>query len=655
MRGSWVQIPAEAYPNMWSLYQEDKKLAPLTFSNGKTQESVVNEVLRAINEGNKVVFIQGKCGTGKSVLALHLAKELGKTSIVVPGKSLQAQYKRDYESKKYILKKNNQKLKISVITGRNNHECLFLKKTEDLLPRRSFEINSKLNDIFAIEPTLKRSEEDKSADNNEIPCKIEIKEKNFRKIKEYLKKNNHVDSSNIYHIREVKRLPLATICPYWSPVLPDKYEPKNLDYKDKKSYMGLNGKKFTIYQRKPGCKFYEQFDSYVDADVIVFNALKYKLESAMNRKPATEAEIIDECDEFLDSFTNQRDINIDRLQNSLIQLSGTSEEMQEPLEEMQDILNQLKKNRVVNEAVYSRKVIPLKNTGIYDLFKLLNESDAIAHHLDEESYLFDVAETAHMFEDFLAETYVLFFKKDKGLFASVVTTNLAKKFKEMVAKNKRIILMSGTIHSEDVLKNIFGIEEFKIIEAETQQPGKIEIARTGLEFDCKHTNFSSGKYSRKDYLKALEQCVKAAKKPVLIHVGAFSDLPSEQEKEEYDLSGIISREKLKEMQKNDKEGKDIEKFKNGEIKVLFTTKCSRGVDFPGSQCESIIFTKYPNPNPEEPFWKILKETKPNQYWNFYRDKAKREILQKIYRGLRFKEDHVFLLSPDTRVLDEFKS
>ncbi|HOW37091.1 MAG TPA: DEAD/DEAH box helicase family protein [Candidatus Pacearchaeota archaeon] len=141
---------------MWSLYQENQKLNPLKFSNGKTQESVVKEVLDAIEEGNKVIFIQGKCGTGKSVLALHIAKELGKASIVVPGKSLQAQYKRDYENNKYILKKNNQKLKISIITGRNNHECLFLKKTEDFIPRRSFEINSKLNDIFSVEPALKK-------------------------------------------------------------------------------------------------------------------------------------------------------------------------------------------------------------------------------------------------------------------------------------------------------------------------------------------------------------------------------------------------------------------------------------------------------------------------------------------------------------------
>jgi len=33
------------------------------------------------------------------------------------------------------------------------------------------------------------------------------------------------------------------------------------------------------------------------------------------------------------------------------------------------------------------------------------------------------------------------------------------------------------------------------------------------------------------------------------------------------------------------------------------------------------------------------------------DKSKREILQRIYRGLRSERDKVYLLSPDIRVID----
>ena len=111
----------------------------------------------------------------------------------------------------------------------------------------------------------------------------------------------------------------------------------------------MNNTKFVIYQRKPGCSFYEQFNSYIDSDVIVFNSLKYKLESALKRKPVTEAEIVDECDEFLDSFTNQRNINIERLQNSLIKFAGTSEGSMEVIEDISNIISYIKVNKQVNE------------------------------------------------------------------------------------------------------------------------------------------------------------------------------------------------------------------------------------------------------------------------------------------------------------------
>ena len=99
---------------MWSLYENEKELKPLVFSNGKTQEDIVEEVCAAIKEGHKIIFIKGVCGTGKSAVALNLARRLGKTSIVVPIKSLQEQYIKDYSEQKYILK-NTEKLRKKLI------------------------------------------------------------------------------------------------------------------------------------------------------------------------------------------------------------------------------------------------------------------------------------------------------------------------------------------------------------------------------------------------------------------------------------------------------------------------------------------------------------------------------------------------------------
>lgn len=638
---------------MWSLYDNEKFLNPLKFSNGKSQEDVVNEVTDSIEQGYRVIFIQGRCGTGKSAIALNIAKNLGKTSVVVPGKSLQSQYKKDYEANKYLLKNNNDKLKISIITGRNNHPCQYLKDKDAMIPTIKKEVNSKLSDIFDF-PEGKTEGKDKSADNPDLPCKIEIKEKNLRKIKEYLKKNRNIDIGNIQKVSDVKRIPLASVCPYWSPVLPDKYELRNVNYSNKRTYEGLEGTNFVIYQRKPGCNFYEQFNSYIDSDVIVFNSLKYKLESAINRKPLTEAEIIDEGDEFLDSFSNQRTVNIDRMQNSLIQTAGISEETDKVSEEVNGIIRDIKNNDNVNEVINSNNILPLKDTPVYVLFRVFLDSPEFLKEIEDESYLFEVEEIVKMFEDFFDETYLTFRKKDNNLIVNVVTTNLAKRFNEMIEKNKVIILMSGTLHSENVLKNVFGLDNFKVIDAETIQPGRLDILRTGLEFDCKYENFSNGNYNKEKYLKALDKCVETAKKPILVHVNAFKDLPSEEEIQRFNLKNLISSDELKEIQYEDKTGNEIEKFKKGEIDVLFTTKCGRGVDFPGEQCNSIVFTKYPNPNPEDAFWKILKQTKPLQYWGFYKDKALRELLQKTYRGLRSPEDHIYLLSPDTRVLEVFE-
>ena len=648
---------------MWTLYEIDKTpegekhrfLKPLVFSNGKSQEDVVGEVLDSLKEGHKIIFIKGVCGTGKSAIALHLAKELGKTSIVVPGKNLQAQYKKDYEGNKYLLGKDGRKMKISVITGRNNHPCCFIQNN-GIIPKFKKEINSLLSDIFEFnkEEEEKRKRKDNSADVYDLPCKIELKEKNWRKIKEYIRQNDKTDPSRFLEIKDVTRAAVAGACPYWSPVLPEKFEIKSFPDSKKRRYEGLNNTKFIIHPGRPGCKFYEQFNSYIDSDVMVFNSLKYILETALNRKPLTEVEIIDECDEFLDSFSNHRTINIDKLQTSLIYAVGSGEHFDKSIKEIAEITKEIKRSERIQAAVSSGDIIPLKETGIYDLIKVFINSPEFLSEIDDENYLVELEETSRMFEGFLDESYVTFNKKDNSLIASVVTINLAKKFRELIDKNKKFVLMSGTLHSEEVLKGIFGLDDFKTIDAETMQQGQIEIQRTGLEKDCKYSNFSIGKISREQYLKSLDKCVEIAKKPALVHINAFSDLPIDKEIEAFNLKNIVSREKLKEIQGEDKEGKLIEEFKKGKTKVLFSTRAARGIDFPGEQCNSIIFTKYPNPNTQDAFWKILNQTNPRHYWSFYKDKARRELLQKIYRGLRFKEDHIYLLSPDSRVLEAFE-
>ena len=144
-------------------------------------------------------------------------------------------------------------------------------------------------------------------------------------------------------------------------------------------------------------------------------------------------------------------------------------------------------------------------------------------------------------------------------------------------------------------------------------------------------------------------CVLAnTKEKTLVHVNSFSDLPNEQEKEKYKFDNLITQKDLREIQENPNNAIHDFYMKNN---ILFTTKCSRGIDFPGDKCRNIILTRYPYPNIQSNFWKILKKEQPDYFTEFYMDKAYRELIQKISRGIRFKGDWINLLSPDIRVLN----
>jgi Rad3-related DNA helicase len=613
---------------MWSLYEQGKLLNPLRFSNGKTQEDIVQEALKAIEQGSKVIFIKGVCGTGKSAIALHLAKELGRASIIVPFKSLQKQYEEDYTHKKYLLKENGEKLKIKVITGRKNHKCLFES------PRSLFS-----NSLFQFE----KPSEEKTCDNPFLPCKIEIKEKNLDKL-QYLLKQNNLSYNNL-RIKDIKRLSIAPICPYWSPIYPSEFEiPKLADAK-KESYIGLNDIPYSFYTRKPGCGYYEQFHSYLDADVLIFNSHKYLIEFTMNRKPETDVEIIDECDEFLDNFMDQKKININRLNFALSNIFPEKEKDQKLINELIEATKELVYSKEVSELLASQEILPIKETPVYNILKSFLDNDILDFVEDEENYVFHCHEVADTFYDLLEETYISYQKEDKDLIVNIVTTNLEKRFHELLDKNKLLIFMSGTLHSPQVLKNIFGIKDFRIIEAETKQPGEIIYRQLGSEMDCSFESFKQ-QDSREHFLRVFNKAVSVAEKPLLVHLTSFLDLPSEDEKERFNLSNLPNQKQIL-----DEDPSKIDEFKSGKIPILFTTKCNRGVDFPGEICNSVLITRFPYPHINSLFWKVLKRTRPTAWRDFYIDKAKRELMQKIYRAVRYKGDKVYLLSPDSRVIN----
>jgi len=605
----------------WSLYKNNLKLAPLKFSNNKTQEDVVKEVVNLIKSGKKMIFLHGVCGTGKSSIALNIARVLGTASIVVPIKSLQGQYKKDYMGEMFLLKSNGQKLRISMITGRDNHDSLF---------------KPGVSCAYAF-----------------LPDTIQIIEKNFKKLKEFYEENPFIRHKGINNINQLKRISIAPVNPYWSPIIPIKYQP-NLPDAEKKTYKGLRGTDFVFYHRKKGCTYYDQYQAYFDSDVLIFNSAKYKIEVALDRKPVTNVEIIDEADEFLDSFSTQSELNLTRLRNALSHIYPEHNGTVEIIERINNLIKlEIKNKKAI--GVDEDKIFHINDTNIKKILLLLLRDGIIESEISLEdsdsSYVGKALEIAKDFEEFFSDTYLTYKDYEDNLYANLVTTNLSKRLQEVLDKNKAFVFMSGTLHSKTVLEEVFGISDYSLVEAETIPPGTIEIDKTGKEFECSYKYLSLDKDKREQYLNGLSVCIEKSKKPALIHINAFSDLPSEEEIKKFSLSNLLSRDKLIKQQKEDKTGKLVLKFKEKLFDSLYTTKCSRGIDFPGNSCCSVVFTKYPNPNSQGAFWKILKETHPNHFWDFYKDKARREFLQRIYRALRSPDDHVFVLSPDSRVLD----
>ncbi|MDD3994068.1 MAG: helicase C-terminal domain-containing protein [Candidatus Nanoarchaeia archaeon] len=620
----------------WSLYEKNSEggifdysgdlLKPLKFSNGKTQEDIVNDVLDLINKGNRIIFIHGVCGTGKSAIALNIAKNFKKSSIVVPIKSLQEQYEKDYTQKKFILKEDKTPLNISIIKGRNNFHCPYLGG---------------------------------KANEKNLPCTIEIRERNLDQLLDYIDKNPEVQKEDFSSISDIKRANVACACPYWSPIIPSELNIKGLKQTNKVKFQTISGKEFALFQRKKGCDYCDQYKHYATSDVLIFNSAKYLIELEMGRKPKTEIDIIDECDEFLDSFSNERKINLQRLLTSLTNLNP---EKKEDKQSVRDLIY------LINDFVLEHKrEVDCEKVKTISFIKIIEKILENTHLASEEelNYYNRVVEILISFEKVLEETYISteFIKKDEkqsslfdnpylkedNIYVTLVSINLKQKMQELTSQNNVLILMSGTLHSEKVLKDIFGLDNFKIIKAETKNPGKIKVYRTGVERNCNYSNFKSGNITRERYLKMLDCVLANTKEKTLVHVNSFSDLPNEQEKERYKFDNLITQNDLREIQDNSNNA--INDFLHGRNNILFTTKCSRGIDFPGDKCRNIILTRYPYPNIQSNFWKILKKEQPDYFTEFYMDKAYRELIQKISRGIRFEGDWINLLSPDIRVLN----
>lgn len=454
-------------------------MPPRTFTSGKTQEEVIDEIIDRFDD-HRIVLLKGGTGSGKSIIGATVAGALGRGTINVPVKPLQEQYKRDYEGRLYI-KINEKPLKIRVMKGRDNFTC---KKILGGRVRCSSRV---------------------------LPCTIPLD-------------------------RDTPRWKVARKCRYWSPIYPHDIKPlrkeggcRVLEYDSIASTQYL-------YQRHEGCGYYDQNRYYLDADILVYNNAKWHVDSLMERKPRVDVEIFDEADLFLDNLT-LRSVISERMMSMLLREAQKvkadlyRENRQAEGMEIESLATDIKKEF---ERFIGTK-IPFKpydfNDGAEHFIKGLLRFLKIL----ETDYADSI--TAKL-EDILTYKEITSFytEKDRVTFFVPEPSLVMRDMLERSAD--RILLMSATLQDTSVLREVYGIHDFAYVDGEPKTPGKLYLKHTGNE---KLVNWKSWQTEgfRVHYWKTLSEILRRAERPTLVQVHAYQYLPVDNRYQHIPVQGDI--------------------------------------------------------------------------------------------------------------------
>ncbi|MEM2925797.1 MAG: helicase C-terminal domain-containing protein [Methanocellales archaeon] len=522
----------------WGFYNQlGEELPPLVFSNGKTQQSIIEEIIQAF-KSNDIVFLKALVGSGKSVIATTICKLMGRGIIVVPVKKLQEQYENDYSAKRYI-DLGSGRARIKQIKGRGNFKC----------------------------PSYGGS-----ASRRDLPC--------TRKLSKEL---------------EETRWNVASTCPMWNPIYPTPQGGIPLEYQS------ISGTKYYL-KRGSGCEYCDQFESYVNADIIVMNSAKWTVETHLGRKPSVAIECIDESDLFLDQLTLDTSIG----ETIARKLGKIGLNIQEEL-----------------SLVLKGKLDP-KEFLAWLIKELDYFEDEYASELHSKLSL--ISQYKEVLETRVEGKSVRYFVPYPDLVLKHLLSRSAPK----------LLFMSATTQAPMVLKEIYNIEPV-FVEGEIKFPGTILHRKTGKEQLINYQKWKSQRV-REAFWNCLEEILDSASRPILVNVHAYEYLPEQSR-------GLIpSRDEVREFQ-----DREIDYFTSGTKDIIFTTKLDRGIDLPDEKCRAIVLLKYPYPKLTDPVLQAMAKRLGNVAFNrYYEDVAAREFIQSIGRAVRSKNDFEEFWSPDLR-------
>lgn len=688
----------------------------------------------------KILIYRSMCGSGKSATLLHVIGNMGRGIIVTPFKNLQRQYYDDYyRGNKFVLKKDGTKLRVAVILGRNNFPCRWLAEQYDYQQRlieeskkpenvdKCVSIDDEILNIYKYDP---------SCANKMLPCNRPLKvigrtRKEARWVvasrcpywtptplpktlidqwQEKTSDEKDIDEEfcndiDVVNISEAKKDFLKA--DKQSNKQANKQAKTHLDYIKEKIkcskieyYKSVEWGETGIFIRdeydKDGnkcpdvCPYYGQFYSYIFSDVIVMNSAKWYLETMIGRKPITNMEIFDEGDYWLD---NQA-VEIEFLRSSIdriIPIDNRTQRMKKDTLALFDLTfrdikskseEQMKTKNIsiVDASTYKNLFINLQST-LNEFKKYMDDNDAI------DKKLVDIA-TVIKYADRASISYKEG-KRDETKIIKVFIPYPDKLLKELFDKSsKNIILTSGTIHTNFVLSNLFGINNdnyiVELIYGRKESPGKLRCIKPkdGL-LKVTHTAWQSPQF-REYYYKRLNYILDNLK----IHIDKITNKPGEGKiivltpakkytegienridvfidfargiQDEDDIRKMINTN-LSDYMSNTLE--DVRKIKPADIQldgdvlrtnqqIIISTRMIRGVDLKDDKCRAVVMTKWPISDISAGYNQALrKRFGDNTFWRIMHDKAEREAIQYVCRGLRHELDWEYFSSPDSMAFD----
>lgn len=435
----------------------------------------------------------------------------------------------------------------------------------------------------------------------------------------------------------------------------------------------------------PVCEYHKQFYAYTQADCIVMNDAKWSIETNIGRKPKVNIEIVDEGDYWLDNRSISLEFSrfmIDKMmpvtnrmhemkRNTLFLFDTAFQNIKKKIAELSEETKE-KGVSIISSKDYRELFINLMNM-VLEYKKSVEEDDATLQKM------VDLATVLRYIEK--ASISIEEGKKEEFRTIKIFIPYPDNLLKELFKKSSdNIIITSGTIHSNFVLSSLFGINNdnyiVQFVEGRKESPGKLKCIKANL-LRVNHTNWQSPEF-RKVYSETLNYILDQLK----IRIDQTTGKPGEGKilvltpAKKY-AEGIIGRSDVFvdfAKSKNEDDGKpsintsltdfmeksieDVRKIKptdieiNGDVlrtnqQIIISTRMIRGADLKDNLCRAVVMTKWPMGDISAGYNQALKVRFGEKiFWAIQKDKAERESIQYVSRGLRHDLDWEYFSTPD---------